>query len=431
MLKNKFFVAIVLCCFGGISMAMDLANAERVIPHEVALAFSTECAAKLGTNIMISFKEWEETEQQTERIGNTLCFCPQLFLCNYWSYPIPLIQEFPILPVSSEEFVVKAVRDRGISEISGAKRIYSSIPSIKRTSDTADVVSCIFYAIFRNGQLLEVKHVKDYQSGEICQNDWVLEFTRRAPGISLEKLFDPTSEFFGKGGGDMFKKIGEAIHYLNFELNVINGDLHYNNIIVDINTMKVSFIDFDCWKERKAEDESDVALLFFSIFFERFLYPIMRGEFQTTESTEKILDSMYLLLSYSLGKSGRTNPEGTCAYLFFWRMYNIVRRYGLQDVNGADISAQANIPDGILDHKIEMLCKCLKRFIVFFISKRSMFPVRVDNPGIREESYAEKAIKLFFSIWTDPGLNNPEAIRAAEENIGIPGIRWHASMLPE
>jgi serine/threonine protein kinase len=405
-LKNKVFVAIAFCCTTSASIAMDNLNQTmRAISLKTVVNFAEACSPEsiiTGAHI----KEWGECENQVEEIGGISYICPQIFLCDFLD----------------GKFVIKAVRERAIDEISSAKNIYNFL-STKRRSNAVDIVSCTFYAIFRRGQLLKAKHVKDYQEGEIHQSDWVLEFMPRAPGISLEKLIVPTSEVFNKCTSDMFKTIGEAIHYLNFELNIIHDDLHCGNIIVDPDTMKVSFIDFDNYIERTAEDQSDVIFLFFTTFYDNFICPIMRGEFQTTENDEKILHFMHLLLSSSL-EGGRRVNLGHIHRLFFGNMYDFVMAY-------RDSTDQANIPNGILDQKINTLCTYLKRFIVFFYSKDSKFYVRVGSKRVQRYLYDVKAIQLFFDIWTDPDLNNLEAIREVEKNLEIPEIGWHTSMLSE
>jgi hypothetical protein len=416
-LKNKVLVAIAFCCSVGTSMAMNPIWARRIVSLKTAERFAQACLPKSITP-EAGIKEWKECENQVEEIGGISCVCPQIFLCNFLN----------------REFVIKAVQERAMSEISSAKSLCEHL-STKRRSNTVDIVSFTFYAIFREGQLLKTKHVKDYSEDEIHPNDWVLEFMPRAPGISLEKLMDDPASF-GKCTDNMFQKIGEAIHYLNFELDIMHMDLHTGNIIVDPDTMKISFIDFDrfglflpcCYDhyvllvENLEAIPSDSVLLFFSVFYTKFLFPIMTGSFHPTDDNEKILHFMHLLLSSSLGESRRIYFDG-CLNIHKWMRYSM-ETFAKHDATGADITAQANTPGGILDQKIDTICKYLKRFIVFF--EKDTFPCI----GREENPYAQKAISLFFSLLTNSTINNLEAIRNEEKRLGIPELEWHTSLLP-
>jgi serine/threonine protein kinase len=413
-LRNKFFVAIAFCCSVNTSIAMDPNDATRIISLETVVHFAQAC---LPESIITgaSIREWRECEDQVEKIGESFCICPQLFLCNFLD----------------GEFVIKAVQERAWSEIDSTKYIYEFL-STREKPEAVDIIFCTFYAIFREGRLLEAKHIKDSRR-EIRTGDWVLEFMPRAPGIQLGKLLDPAAASFRSCTDNMFQKIGEAIHYLNFELNILHNDLHCGNIIVDPDTMKVSFIDFDkcenlncCFFQAKTkiENKSDSALLFFTVFYMRFFIPIMEGNFQATEDDEKVLHFMHLLLSSSLGEGRRVYIQHNCSHIFQYMFDSMVSHAQYDATTGTDIIAYTNIPNGILDQKIDTLCKCLKRFIVFF--KKEM--VSQYYP-IKEDSYIFKAINLFFCILLYPHLDNLKAIRSEEKRLGIPEMEWHTSLL--
>jgi hypothetical protein len=236
---RELFVLLIFLLGISAATCMDSNRLQRIVSETQALSFAEKCLPMVHDEGLIPGSIQELTSIEGGQQNNTPgVIDPQLFLYQG----------------KNDEYIIKMAKKRAQDEIRGAKYITRRCPSM----EIADIEFCapIFCAIFRDRAIGETKPIHEFDENELNQEDSILEFMKKAPGVPLEELvnscYKDPSTLLDKML-PIFGRLGNGIREMN-DQQIYHNDLHWNNIIVDPKSNVISFIDFercssrDCFK---------------------------------------------------------------------------------------------------------------------------------------------------------------------------------------